>query len=245
MKKISSYLVLAAMVLLAGCGNAQNTAAPAGESGAQAAAQTGSENTADAGAGEAAGLEGQAAEAAEGKTGEAVADTEAPGSADGEGTSSEAGKVKETVTLVIPTVYENVTTQEEAEKIRTENGYESAVLNEDGSLTIVMSRSQHDEMLGQFKKSVDEGITEIIHTVEDSAIEKIEYNDDYSIFTVTVSGDELGLAERQAADELVMYGTLYHIYSGNDVDHIKVDYLSSGTGEVIETADSGSLDKAY
>ena len=208
MKKISSYLILAAMVLLAGCGNAQNTAAPAGESGAQAAAQTGSENAADAGAGEAAGLEGQAAEAAEGKTGEAAADTEAPGSADGEGTSSEAGKVKETVTLVIPTVYENVTTQEEAEKIRTENGYESAVLNEDGSLTIVMSRSQHDEMLDQFRKSVDEGIKEIIQAVEDSTIEKIEYNDDYSVFTVTVSGDELGLSERQAADELVMYGTL-------------------------------------
>lgn len=237
MKKISSYLILAAMVLLAGCGNAQNTAAPAGESGAQAAAQTGSENTADAGAGEAAGLEGQAAEAA--------ADTEAPGSADGEGTSSEAGKVKETVTLVIPTVYENVTTQEEAEKIRTENGYESAVLNEDGSLTIVMSRSQHDEMLDQFRKSVDEGIKEIIQAVEDSTIEKIEYNDDYSVFTVTVSGEELGLSERQAADELVMYGTLYHIYSGNDAEHIQVDYVSSGTGEVIETADSGSLDKAY
>ena len=245
MKKISSYLILAAMVLLAGCGNAQNTAAPAGESGAQAAAQTGSENTADAGAGEAAGLEGQAAEAAEGKTGEAAADTEAPGSADGEGTSSEAGKVKETVTLVIPTVYENVTTQEEAEKIRTENGYESAVLNEDGSLTIVMSRSQHDEMLDQFRKSVDEGIKEIIQAVEDSTIEKIEYNDDYSKFTVTVSGDELGLAERQAADELVMYGTLYHVYTGNDAERIQVDYVSSGTGEVIETADSGSLDKAY
>lgn len=245
MKKISSYLILAAMVLLAGCGNAQNTAAPAGESGAQAAAQTGSENTADAGAGEAAGLEGQAAEAAEGKTGEAAAETEAPGSTDGEGTSSEAGKVKETVTLVIPTVYEKVTTQEEAEKIRTENGYESAVLNEDGSLTIVMSRSQHDEMLDQFRKSVDEGIKEIIQAVEDSTIEKIEYNDDYSVFTVTVSGEELGLSERQAADELVMYGTLYHVYTGNDAERIQVDYVSSGTGEVIETADSGSLDKAY
>ena len=245
MKKISSYLILAAMVLLAGCGNAQNTAAPAGESGAQAAAQTGSENTADAGAGEAAGLEGQAAEAAEGKTGEAAADTEAPGSADGEGTSSEAGKVKETVTLVIPTVYENVTTQEEAEKIRTENGYESAVLNEDGSLTIVMSRSQHDEMLDQFRKSVDEGIKEIIQAVEDSTIEKIEYNDDYSVFTVTVEGDEIGIMERQIADELVMYGTLYHIYTGNDVEHIQVDYVSRESGEVIESADSGSLTGAY
>ena len=62
---------------------------------------------------------------------------------------------------------------------------------------------------------------------------------------MTVSGEELGLSERQAADELVMYGTLYHVYTGNDAERIQVDYVSSGTGEVIETADSGSLDKAY
>ena len=172
MKKISKYLILAAMVFLAGCGNAQNTAAPAGESSAQAAAETGSGNTADAAEGEEAGQAGQEAEAAGGKTGEA-AGTEAPGSTAAEGMSSGAGKTQETVTIVIPTVYESVTTQEEAEKIKTENGYESAVLNEDGSLTVVMSRSQHDEMIGQFRNSVDEGIKEIIQSVEDSTIEKI------------------------------------------------------------------------
>ena len=237
MRSINIYLALAAVILLAGCGSAQNTAAPeANGSGRETAAIQATADTAD---------EKEEPGTVTGETEEASAKEEAPESAEGSDTPSGAAKTQETVTVVIPTVYESVTTQEEAEKIRQENGYESAVLNDDGSLTIVMSRSQHDEMLGQFKKSVDEGITEIIHTVEDSAIEKIDYNDDYSIFTVTVSGDELGLAERQAADELVMYGTLYHIYSGNDVDHIKVDYLSSGTGEVIETADSGSLDKAY
>ena len=237
MRSINIYLALAAVILLAGCGSAQNTAAPeANGSGRETAAIQATADTAD---------EKEEPGTVTGETAEASAKEEAAESAEGADAPSGAAKTQETVTVVIPTVYESVTTQEEAEKIRKENGYESAVLNDDGSLTIVMSRSQHDEMLGQFKKSVDEGITEIIHTVEDSAIEKIEYNDDYSIFTVTVSGDELGLAERQAADELVMYGTLYHIYSGNDVDHIKVDYLSSGTGEVIETADSGSLDKAY
>ena len=237
MRSINIYLALAAVILLAGCGSAQNTAAPAANSsGQETAAIQATADTAD---------EKEEPGTVTGETAEASAKEEAAESAEGSDAPSGAAKTEETVTVVIPTVYESVTTQEEAEKIRKENGYESAVLNDDGSLTIVMSRSQHDEMLGQFKKSVDEGITEIIHTVEDSAIEKIEYNDDYSIFTVTVSGDELGLAERQAADELVMYGTLYHIYSGNDVDHIKVDYLSSGTGEVIETADSGSLDKAY
>ena len=238
MRSINSFIVLAAMIILAGCGSAQNAAAPAAD-GAGLAAQETAEglSTAEAPAGT------DAAEADAGETGKAAAKT--PEGADGSDTSIAASEAPETVTIVIPTVYEKVTTQEEAEKIRKENGYESAVLNDDGSLTIVMSRGQRDEMLDEFKRSVDEGIDEIIHTVEDSAIEKIEYNDDYSIFTVTVSGDELGFAERQAAEELVMYGTLYHIYSGNDVEHIQVDYQSSGTGEIIETADSGSLDKAY
>ena len=42
-----------------------------------------------------------------------------------------------------------------------------------------------------------------------------------------------------------MYGTLYHIYTGNSVDHIQVDYVSEESGEVIESADSGSLTDAY
>ena len=245
MRKISSYLILAAMVLITGCGNAKDAAAPAADSGAQASVETGTGSAADGAAGDTAEKAGQAVEAGDGKTGEVPAGAGGPESADGTETSSNPGKTEDTVTIVIPTVYESLTSQDEAEMIRKENGYESAVLNEDGSLTVVMSRSQYDEMIVQFRKSVDEGIEEIIQAVEDSTIEKIEYNDDYSKFTVTVSGDELGLAERQAADELVMYGTLYHIYTGNDVDRIQVDYVSSSTGEIIKTADSGSLDQAY
>ena len=142
-------------------------------------------------------------------------------------------------------MYENISTQEEADEIRDRNGYVSAVLNEDGSLVIVMSRSQYDEMIRSFKESVDKGIAEIVGTGGGSSIEKIEYNDDYSIFTVTVSEDEIGTIERQAASELIMYGTLYHVYTGNDVEQIRVDYVSAQSGEVIETADSGSLGSAY
>ena len=239
MKTIRSYLALAAIILLAGCGSAKESAAPAQDSSGQAPQEA------------AAAGQSVTEQTTAGQSGEAPQDAvrEEAEKANGSDTSAEAAqtaKKQETVTIVIPAVYESVKTQEEAEKIRKENGYESAVLNEDdGSLSIVMSRSQYDEMLDQFRKSVDEGVAEIIASVEDSAIEKIEYNDEYSIFTVTVPGDELGIAERQAAEELVMYGTLYHIYTGNDVDHIQVDYVKSGTGEVIDTADSGSLEKAY
>ena len=100
-------------------------------------------------------------------------------------------------------------------------------------------------MIRQFRDSVDRGISEILAADTGSEIEKIEYNDDYSVFTVTVEGDEIGIVERQTADELVMYGVLYHIYTGNDVDHIQVDYVNRQSGEVIESADSGSLTGAY
>ena len=164
----------------------------------------------------------------------------------GESTSGPGTEKKESnVTIVIPTVYEDVKTQEEADEVRDRNGYESATLRDDGSLVIVMSKSQYDEMIRDFKEHVDKGISEIVGAGGNSAVEKIEYNDDYSVFTMTVSDEEIGFIEKQAADELIMYGTLYHVYTGNDVDQIRVDYVNAQTGEIIDTADSGSLDSAY
>ena len=225
-----------AAVIMTGCaasGTAGNGSSSAAESAA--AGETGEAGTDSP---EAASDAGDASEAGQGKTSSGAAQD--AGSADAAG--SAAADEEEKVTVVIPTVYEDVKTQEEADEICRRNGYESAVLEEDGSLTIVISRSVYDEMIRQYKESVDKGIAEI--TAGDSSIVKIEYNEDYSEFTVTVSEDELGIIERQAADELVMYGTLYHVYTGNDVDHITVNYVN-GSGETVETADSGSLDSAY
>lgn len=225
-----------AAVIMTGCA-ASGTAGNGSSSAAESAA-AGEMGEAGTDSPEAASDAGDASEAGRGKTSSGAAQD--AGGADAAG--SAAADEEEKVTVVIPTVYEDVKTQEEADEICRRNGYESAVLEEDGSLTIVMSRSVYDEMIRQYKESVDKGIAEI--TGGDSSIVKIEYNEDYSEFTVTVSEDELGIIERQAADELVMYGTLYHVYTGNDVDHITVNYVN-GSGETVETADSGSLDSAY
>ena len=147
--------------------------------------------------------------------------------------------------MVIPTIYENVTTQEEADRIRDENGYLSAELQEDNSLKITMTREQHRKMLEEFKASVDQAIRDITTSENYPTVEKIEYNDEYSVFTVTVNSDEIGIVERQLAEELIMYGTFYHVCSGNDVENIHVDYISKESGEVLESADSGSLESAY
>lgn len=156
-----------------------------------------------------------------------------------------AAEKKQLRTIVIPTMYESVTSQQEADEIAKKNGYESATLEEDGSLTIVMEEDVHKTMISAFLDSVQKGVKEIIGDGSVSSVKKIEYNEDLSVFTVRVDTDEIGIIERQAAEELIMYGTLYHIYTGNSVDHIQVDFVSEESGEVIKSADSGSLTDAY
>ena len=160
------------------------------------------------------------------------------------GKAEESAPAKQNVTIVIPTVYESVTTQEEADEICKKNGYESAELMEDGSLKITMSTEQYSKMLEELRANIDKGIEEILRSENYPAVQKIEYNEDYSVFTVTVN-DEIGIVERQLADELIMYGTYYHVCSANDAASIRVDYVDQETGEVLESADSGSLESAY
>ena len=81
--------------------------------------------------------------------------------ADGEQAADAADTAKETAavkkqlrTIVIPTVYESVTSQEEADEIAKKNGYESAVLEEDGSLTIVQEEDVYETMISSFLGSV-------------------------------------------------------------------------------------------
>ena len=184
--------------------------------------------------------------AADGQTSSAETAADEEQAADASGTAQDAAAAKrELRTIVIPTMYESVTSQEEADKIAEKNGYESAFLEEDGSLTVVMEEEVYEKMISAFLDSVEKGVKEIIGDGSVSSVKKIEYNEDLSVFTVSVDADEIGIIERQAADELVMYGTLYHIYTGNSVDHIQVDYVSEESGEVIESADSGSLAGAY
>ena len=211
------------VILLAGCTAAQSPA-----STGAATAQQSVEAVAD----------GQTSSA------ETAADEEQ--AADASGTAQDAAAAKrELRTIVIPTMYESVTSQEEADKIAEKNGYESAFLEEDGSLTVVMEEEVYEKMISTFLDSVEKGVKEIIGDGSVSSVKKIEYNEDLSVFTVSVDADEIGIIERQAAEELVMYGTLYHIYTGNNVDHIQVDFVSEESGEVIESADSGSLAGAY
>ena len=149
---------------------------------------------------------------------------------------------EELVTLVIPAAYESVTTQEEADRICADNGYESVLLEEDGSLTVTMRKSLYEEMLEEFTATVEKGLQELAASEFFPSIRSVEHNEDYSVFTVVTASEEVDAALQYASQELFMYGTLYHFYTGNNVQEIRVVYVSAASGQVLLEQFSGGLE---
>lgn len=142
------------------------------------------------------------------------------------------------VTLPKDLVGEDVTQEELDEK--SGDYYTSAKLNEDGSVTYRMTKSQHRKMLEGIKQGIDEGINEFVNG-DDYSISGITYNDDVTEFDIMLDGTEVGLAESFAALPLFMYSGMYQIFSGKKADSIVINYYDP-SGNVIDTYDSSEME---
>lgn len=141
------------------------------------------------------------------------------------------------VELTIPAAYlGDDVTQESLDAIVAEEGYMSATLNEDGTVTYVMTKGQHDAMLEEMAATIDTSLAEMIGAAEYPAIVAIESNDDYTSFDVTISTETVGAEESMSVLAFYLYGGMYQIFCGNEVDDIAVNFINQTSGEVIETA---------
>lgn len=146
------------------------------------------------------------------------------------------------VTLTIPKDFIGDTTQEEQDEIVNEKGYKSAVLNSDGSVTYVMTKAQHSEMLEDMRETIDTSLAEMAGSSDYPNITSVTANDDYTSFTITTKNTEPDLAESFAVMGLYMYGGLYGIFAGERVDNVHVDFVNADSGEIISSADSKNMD---
>lgn len=147
------------------------------------------------------------------------------------------------VEITVPADFVGETTQEELDAKAKESDIHSITLNEDGSATYVMSKAQHKKVLEELSASINETLAEMSTSGDFPTITNVSANDDFTNFTVTVSTDELGLAESMSVIGLYMYGGLYGIFSGQTPDNIHVDFVNADSGEVISSADSSEAGK--
>jgi hypothetical protein len=117
--------------------------------------------------------------------------------------------------------------------------YQSARVNEDGSVTYKMTKAQHQEMLTSLKESIDGAIQEMIDS-EEFHYGQIKYNSNMSVFDATMTVSELGLADSFAIVAFYMYGGIYQIFCGDKSDSIQVNFYGPD-GALITNADSADM----
>ncbi len=144
------------------------------------------------------------------------------------------------VKVTLPADVVGEITQEELDA--ESDHFHSATLNEDGSVTFVMSKSQHKELLKELAASIQDELDKMPGSEQLPNVTKVEANKGFTVFTVTTSSQELSIQESFSVLNFYVYGGMYGLFSQEDVDNIHVDFVNAATGEIIESADSSSLD---
>ena len=142
------------------------------------------------------------------------------------------------VTLTIPKDYVGDKTQDDLNKLSKEMGCKSITLNEDGSATYVMTKAQHAELMDETRTSINSSLAEMVGSDEYPNFTNIEANDDFTEFTITTKSTKLDLAESFSVIGFYMYGGMYAIFSGTEVENISVKFINADTGEVINETNS-------
>lgn len=142
------------------------------------------------------------------------------------------------VKITVPSeLYTEEVTDEIAQGVVDESGYNSYVINDDGSVTYTLDKEVQDEILSQFITELDitiESITNGSEKVE--GFEKIEYNEDLTEFKIYVDSSLFSVGN--AMYSLVFYslGATYQMYSGltEDVIDVKVIFIDKDTNAIIQ-----------
>lgn len=174
-----------------------------------------------------------------------TADTESKGDSTQTGDNSENGgsiQVDEglfTVDVTMPATFFDGMTEDEIKAAANENGYNSCTVNEDGSVTYTMTKAKHQELLDEFKASMDETIAGLLEGEDEVAsFVSINYTDDFSQVDIYVDATAYTMWDSLYALTFYMTGAYYQSFAGVPADEIDVivNFIDNDTEEVLNTA---------
>ena len=146
------------------------------------------------------------------------------------------------VTITIPAEFlDEGKTQADYDAEAKENGFKSATLNEDGSVTYVMTRAQHEEMMEETRTAIEESLAGMSNNEDFPNFTSIDTNADYTEFTVHCTSEELSFTESFSVLGFYMIGGMYNAFNGTPADNIKVVFMNDATGAVISESNSADL----
>ena len=118
---------------------------------------------------------------------------------------------------------------------------ELRTLNEDGSVTYIMTRAQHEEMMTETRAAIEESLAGMSNNEDFPNFTSIDTNADYTEFTVHCTTEELSLTESFSVLGFYMIGGIYNAFNGTPADNIHVVFMNDATGAVISESNSTDM----
>lgn len=145
------------------------------------------------------------------------------------------------VTITIPSDFAGETTQDELDETCHTLGYKSITLNDDGSVTYVMTEEQHEQMVTEVKTQINSQVQEMVGSEDYPNITDITVNDTFTQYTITTKSTQLSLEESISVFGFYIYSGMYSVFSGEEIDNIHIDFVNADTGEIINSSDSSDM----
>ena len=144
------------------------------------------------------------------------------------------------VTITLPKEFAEDVTQADIDKAIADGDIQDGRLNDDGTVSYRLSKSQHEESLAELRGSVDEVIAEE-NSTNPGLYEEVTYNDDMTQFRVVVADRKKYEQSMSMMGLGLLFGAaFYQIFYGvpEDERNVVIEYVDGKTGEVFDTYDS-------
>lgn len=149
-----------------------------------------------------------------------------------------------TVTITLDGTYLSVETQEDLDSVLAEKGFSSAVLNDDGTVTVTMTKEARDAYTKEIADAVTETVGFIVNDNEYYAnITAVDVNSNYTEFAITTTGSELSLMDSLTSYTLLLYGEIYNIFMGVPTPEVHVVFKDTAGNDVGTLKDALELAK--
>lgn len=107
----------------------------------------------------------------------------------------------------------------EEEFLAENEGFKSAKINEDGSISVNMTKNKHKETIEELEKEIHDTFEEIVNSDETTYIKAIEYTDKFKEIKMIVDKDIYENTFDLTPLTITMTVGIYQIYSGDEYDH--------------------------
>ena len=138
------------------------------------------------------------------------------------------------VTITVPAELAGVESKKQLKEQFSGEGYLDARLTEDGQVILVMTREKHQALLADTERSIRESL-EVTASAEDNSFTRIEVNEDFTHYTVYISGEALNTGENIYTVSLLFSSDIYYAVLGQPTPQVTAEFISEVTGEVVYT----------